>query len=252
MEVLSETDQPVGSGPQRVISRSPYAARARVFAGCAREIIPSGAFLQARVFSLSPAPACAQEEKAFDGMDPRHPTWTPRRSAEWTSPCGPGAIERKRSAKPWWTEFGGDGCILSAVKGDPVVLPAGPHPLADGFPQTGLQTPQDLGLRLGGGSASAALVMEDPPASTAPRPWSVRLGAVHASTRAPCPSAGPQSDPELTSCVRHPVSSRNRVRQLCHYVLRTALVRWWYRAVGSLPRVLGEMGGRECGAHERN
>lgn len=141
---------------------------------------------------------------------------------------------------------------VSAVKGDPVVLPAGPHPLADGFPQTGLQTPQDLGLRLGGGSASAALVMEDPPASTAPRPWSVRLGAVHASIRTPCPSAGSQSDPELTSCVRHPVSSRNRVRHLCHYVPRTPLVRRWYRAVGSLPRAPGEMGGRECGAHERN
>lgn len=109
--------------------------------------------------------------------------------------------------------------------------------------QTGLYAPRDLEPCPKGWPA-AALDMDSPPPSKAPQPWPARAGAVHASTCAPCPSAGSQSDPELTSCVWHTVSSRHRVRQLCHYVPRTPLVRWWYRALGSFPRVPGEIGGQ--------
>lgn len=81
MAVLSEADRPVGSGPQRVISPSRDAVCARVFAGCAKEIIPSGAFLQSRAWSpVSGTSLPADEsrfvrstpvEKALDRMDPR-------------------------------------------------------------------------------------------------------------------------------------------------------------------------------------
>ena len=146
-------------------------------------------------------------------------------------PFGPQGVELLIGNRPtrWSVSHGVGRCIRPR----PVCQPT----------QTGLYAPRDLEPCPKGWPA-AALDMDSPPPSKAPQPWPARAGAVHASTCAPCPSAGSQSDPELTSCVWHTVSSRHRVRQLCHYVPRTPLVRWWYRALGSFPRVPGEIGGQ--------
>ena len=116
MAVLSEIDRPVGCGPQRVISRSPDAAPARVFAGCAREIIPSGALLQIRAWSAVTGTSLPAGEGRFvrehasregtrqDGYLVAGMDSSAIRGADL--PMRISTIERNRSARPRWTRIG--------------------------------------------------------------------------------------------------------------------------------------------------